>query len=477
MAGWWDMQTLIKPSHDNLNLNYLLVHTPTELDLRELFTLGLTSKRDGTKIGHKGSGLKFALALIHRLGSHLIVRVGPHDLKSVAVAETIRGQEHQIIRLEGSSGGQLARIDTHITVQAGADTWTEAWFALRELVQNAVDEGGGWELVQEEGRYPDSGTLLLLALTPPLLEAWTERHKWMHPQHPEIVYDAPGCTGLYYHGFRVYPGEGWRWAYDVTGLIERDKLSEDRQLRNVNVDDLFKKILKACPDLPLGFYESILLMDGSVDLPPDVSSLQHAVYALIDHSDRNPGGFKITKLEAAIEKKYGSKVAYTTETDPGSPKHYFAHAAGYAVAPVPYYTRSILRYSERLVDADSVLPAVAARLAPVREIATESAERLKAALRITRKLKPPGCKVRISKPKLANDQVGASAFAVREKNEVLLLEDFALSASTEQIAEALVEEYVHLSSGEADGSISFEKALVKSIVRLLYPRQVVVDSL
>ncbi len=35
--------------------SYLLVHTPTELDLRELFTLGLTSKRDGTKIGHKGS--------------------------------------------------------------------------------------------------------------------------------------------------------------------------------------------------------------------------------------------------------------------------------------------------------------------------------------------------------------------------------------------------------------------------------------
>ena len=62
--------------------NYLLVHTPSELDLRELFTLGLTSKRDGTKIGHKGSGLKFALALIHRLGSHLVVRVGPHDLRA-----------------------------------------------------------------------------------------------------------------------------------------------------------------------------------------------------------------------------------------------------------------------------------------------------------------------------------------------------------------------------------------------------------
>ncbi len=471
------MQALTTSPQRNPRPNYLLVHTPTELDLRELFTLGLTSKRDGTKIGHKGSGMKFALALIHRLGSQLIVRVGPHDLKSVSAAESIRGHDHQIIRLEGSSAGQPSRIETHITDKAGADTWTEPWFALRELVQNALDEGGGWELIQGECRYPDRGTYLLLPLTQPLLDAWNQRDNWMHPRHSEIIYEAPACAGLYYHGFKVYPGEGWRWAYDVTRLIDRNKLSEDRQLRNLNLDDLFKNIVKACPELPPDFYEAILSTDGNAGLPADVANLQHGVYCLIEHSNRNPGGFRMSKLETAIEKKYGPKVAYTTETNPDSPKHYFARSAGYAVAPVPYYTKGILLYSERLVEAESVLPAVAARLAPVREIATESAERLKAALRITRKLKPPGCKVRISKPKLANDQMGASAFAVREKNEVLLLEDFVSAASTEQIAEALVEEYVHLSSGEADGSISLEKALVKSIVRLLYPRRVAVDSL
>src|SRR2546423_1140075 len=80
---------------------FLLIKTPTELDLRELFTLGLTSKRDGSKIGHKGSGLKFALALIHRLGSHLVVRVGHQDLRSVTVVETIRGHDHKLIRLIG----------------------------------------------------------------------------------------------------------------------------------------------------------------------------------------------------------------------------------------------------------------------------------------------------------------------------------------------------------------------------------------
>ena len=55
------------------------------------------------------------------------------------------------------------------------------------------------------------------------------------------------------------------------------------------------------------------------------------------------------------------------------------------------------------------------------------------ALRITRKLRPAGCKVRVNKPKLASDRIGANAFAVRENNEVLLLEDFVNAATTEQV--------------------------------------------
>ena len=75
------------------------------------------------------------------------------------------------------------------------------------------------------------------------------------------------------------------------------------------------------------------------------------------------------------------------------------------------------------------------------------------------------------------NRTDASAFAMREKNEVLLLEHFVTPASTEHIANALIKQYVQLSSGESDGSISFEKALVKSIVRLIYPRRVAIESL
>ncbi len=149
------MQSSTGPAPENSKPNYLLVHPPSELDLRELFTLGLTTKRDGTEIGHKGSGMKFALALIYRLGSLLLVRVGPRDLKSVAVTENIRGHKQRIFRLEGTAARQPSRIETHNTDQAGADTWTEPWFALHEFVQNALDEGGSWWIVEK--RWPSSG--------------------------------------------------------------------------------------------------------------------------------------------------------------------------------------------------------------------------------------------------------------------------------------------------------------------------------
>jgi hypothetical protein len=446
--------------------------------LRELFTLGLGSKRgDESKIGHKGSGCKFMLAMLHRLGSHLEVQVGQHNLKSVSVVETIRGNEHRLIRLEGTSGGLPSMIDTHISENAGADTWTEPWFALRELIQNAIDEGGQFYVVPEVPQLPETGTRIIVPLTPELQAAWDNRQTWLHVRHQEIIYDAPGSCGLYYHGFRVYEGSGWRWAYDVTDMLTRDKLSEDRQLRNVDLQQLFKQILMKTPEMPSDFYTEFLRSDQKT--PADVRSLIYACYYHGDRSHPEFGGFKMSKLEEAVNDwSCGKKVAFTTESNTESPTHYHATAQGYTVLVVgDHYASLVMGYSNALVNADGVLPAVTARMKPVREIESEVGDRLKSALRITKKLRPPGCKVRVAKMALENDKVEAQAFADIQNNEVLLMESFVNGASTEELAEALVEEYVHLASHCSDGSISFEKALIKSIVRLVYPRRAIVEAL
>jgi hypothetical protein len=90
--------------------------------------------------------LKFTLALLHRLGSEMNIRTPEMNLKSIVQEATVRDTSHRFMFLEEFGDGDLYRpasIPTHITETAGADTWTEPWFALRELVQNALDEEGG----------------------------------------------------------------------------------------------------------------------------------------------------------------------------------------------------------------------------------------------------------------------------------------------------------------------------------------------
>jgi hypothetical protein len=452
-------------------MKYLQITTPTELDLRELFTLGLTSKRDGSKIGHKRSGMKFTLALLHRLGSHLIVRTSALALRSEVQTETIRGIDHRLIVLAGEAATAHDQpIATHIAETAGADTWTEPWFALRELVQNAIDEGGSVTILEEEPPPAHTeGTLMLVPLTAPFEAAWNDRDTWWHPRHQEIIYETPAGCGLYYHGFRVLDAQplGWRWSYDVTGLIERDKLSEDRQLRNVNLDRLFARIAEAA--LPDHFYDA-LVDEMPKDIPPDLTLLQHAVYNAINSHNLNPGGFVLEKLITRFKGRHGERVAYSAYEDPNSSEHYFAKAAGYTVVYVDYILRNLLTYSD-VPSAANVMPSLQKRLQPVRDVTLDTKSRLRETLRITRKLRPPGSKVRLVKPSYERDRMDASAWAVPAANEVLLLENFVEEATTERLVNALVEEYVHLSSGCSDGTVPFEKALIQTIVNLITPKR------
>ena len=75
-------------------MKYFRITTPTLLDIREIVTLGLTTKADGGKIGSKGTGLKFIVAYLHRLGGFLEARAPSYHVRSEVVPITIRDHEH-----------------------------------------------------------------------------------------------------------------------------------------------------------------------------------------------------------------------------------------------------------------------------------------------------------------------------------------------------------------------------------------------
>ena len=61
-----------------------------------------------------------------------------------------------MIRLKSEEGDQIW--EAHITTQAGADTWTEPWLILGEMLQNAIDEEGQFGVVDEEPLPETVGT-------------------------------------------------------------------------------------------------------------------------------------------------------------------------------------------------------------------------------------------------------------------------------------------------------------------------------
>ena len=325
-------------------MRFLRVTTPTRLDIREIVTLGMTTKANTDKIGHKGSGLKFTLAYLHRLGGCLQARSVDYHLRSELFTARIREVDHQMIRLKSAEGDQIW--EAHITTQAGADTWTEPWFILREMLQNAIDEGGQFGVVDEETLPETVGTILQIPLTPELEQAWAQKDRWMQPRYPHVVGRGhPDSKGLYYHGFLIYSaGQKWKYSYDVTPFLKRSQLSEDRQLRNGDVQAVFHQIAVEAGFNALApeIYEDAF----DLDQKEDVHLLYEGVYYHIC-SDRKawggPDGFDLKQMEDVFHKKFGGNAAFHTHTlAENDPTAYYARAAGFVPAKVPYRTGGIL---------------------------------------------------------------------------------------------------------------------------------------
>lgn len=96
--------------------------------------LGATSKReDDTKIGYFGSGLKYAIAWMLRNSISFKVFSNAKEVKFDVKETEFRGKKIGVITVDGKK--------TSLTTDLGPD-WT-GWFALREIICNALDEEGG----------------------------------------------------------------------------------------------------------------------------------------------------------------------------------------------------------------------------------------------------------------------------------------------------------------------------------------------
>lgn len=115
----------------------ILFRNPGLIEMAAVTTMGVSVKEGDSPIGYFGTGLKFAIATILRIGGSITIwRDGiPHFFQTRP--EEIRGKQFDLIWMDDEP---LA-----FTTELGKN-W-KSWMAYRELASNCKDEGGYRERV------------------------------------------------------------------------------------------------------------------------------------------------------------------------------------------------------------------------------------------------------------------------------------------------------------------------------------------
>jgi hypothetical protein len=113
-------------------MKYLTFINTGEVDTKAMTLIGASTKRDDAKlIGFFGSGFKYALAALLRIGATPVIYSGTRKIEITTREEAFRDKAFRIICIDGK--------ETSMTVESGPD-WS-AVDAIREIYSNAIDEG------------------------------------------------------------------------------------------------------------------------------------------------------------------------------------------------------------------------------------------------------------------------------------------------------------------------------------------------
>lgn len=121
----------------------ILFETPGLIDVRAFTTMGLTAKPNSRNpIGYFGTGLKYAIATLVRLGAEPIVWIGNDEYRFLKRSDEFRGKPYDalVMRRRKASLFRFTSYDLPFTTEYGRN-W-EAWMAFRELESNTRDEKG-----------------------------------------------------------------------------------------------------------------------------------------------------------------------------------------------------------------------------------------------------------------------------------------------------------------------------------------------
>lgn len=193
-------------------------HSPTILPIEAATTMGVSVKESDNAIGKFGTGLKYAIAGVLRLGGTIRMTIAGTPYEFTAVPTDIRGKQFGVVHCNGTPCGFTTDLGKH---------W-EPWQLFRELASNALDEGGGWS------HTPKDAVTVITVRCREVEAAGRDEGVFLRDGLPVLVSSAIGATihegpsrHYYFRGIRAgaFPTEA-----PVTVNVTNGSLSEDRLL-------------------------------------------------------------------------------------------------------------------------------------------------------------------------------------------------------------------------------------------------------
>jgi hypothetical protein len=193
------------------------------IDPRSITTFGVSSKENASPIGFFGTGLKYAIAVLLRLGCQVHIITGGKRYDFGTERAKVRVDHFDFVTMNGQPLG--------FTTDLGK-TW-EAWQAFRELACNTMDEGGTWYATDGTDFAESDQHTYIIVSGSAFAAAWAERDSIILPMDlPVLSSDSrvnvhKGTSKyVYYRGVRAMqlPKQSM-YTYDVR---EKLVLTEDR---------------------------------------------------------------------------------------------------------------------------------------------------------------------------------------------------------------------------------------------------------
>lgn len=229
----------------------IVFQNPGLIPLEAVTTMGVSVKAEGA-IGFFGTGVKFAIATVLRLGGSVTIYRGYEAHRFTTREMVVQGAQGQAETFQQvcMNGQPLG-----FTTQLGRN-W-EAWMAWREFATNAKDEGGrNWFSKGGEIAGGENMTTILVENCPAFEEAHKDRHQILLETEPLFANDyveihpGRGSEYVFYRGVRVHTSaRRTALVYNVKRKLE---LTEDRTNRwDFQVHDAIVSGLTDCKDAEL----------------------------------------------------------------------------------------------------------------------------------------------------------------------------------------------------------------------------------